>query len=77
MGVWNGISLGIREKHIRIRNIFDCVEGVKYAELTQNCRSVKDVVKFEQVPIRQCKEFMRHVEMIDIKKSLRVGKTVI
>jgi hypothetical protein len=29
MGLWNGISLGIRKKHIRIGNKFDCVEGVK------------------------------------------------
>jgi len=28
MGLRNGISIGIREKHIRIGNKFDCVEGV-------------------------------------------------
>jgi len=28
MGLRNGISLGIRKKHIRIGNKFDCVEGV-------------------------------------------------
>jgi len=29
MGLWNGISIGIRKKHIRIGNKFDCVEGVR------------------------------------------------
>ena len=28
MGLQNGISIGIRKKHIRIENKFDCVEGV-------------------------------------------------
>jgi len=28
MGLRNGSSLGIRKKHIRIGNKFDCVEGV-------------------------------------------------
>ena len=28
MGLRNGISLGIRKKHIRLGNKFDCVEGV-------------------------------------------------
>ena len=28
MGLQNGISLGIRTKHIRIGNTSDCVEGV-------------------------------------------------
>jgi len=28
MGLRNGISIGIRKKHIRIGNKFDCVEGV-------------------------------------------------
>jgi len=28
LGLRNGIFLGIRKKHIRIGNIFDCVEGV-------------------------------------------------
>jgi hypothetical protein len=29
MGLRNGISLGIRKKHIRFGNKFDCVEGVR------------------------------------------------
>jgi len=31
----NGISLGIRKKHIRIGNKFDCVEGVIFGKKLQ------------------------------------------
>jgi len=33
MVLWNRNSLGIRKKHIRIGNKFDCVEGVTYNKI--------------------------------------------
>ena len=49
----NGISLGIRKKHIRIGNKFDCVEGVRDSShprfLTDNNVELSDKAHNETV----------------------------
>ena len=42
---WNGISIGIRKKHIRIGNKFDGVEGV-----TLSSRKRHNIIVFEMIP---------------------------
>jgi len=45
MGLRNGISIGIRKKHIRIGNKFDCVEGVRPLSFNDSWKSENRVSK--------------------------------